>query len=168
MPLPKVWSAYDRLDAADLNADFAYLDATRYAELAYAQVVAPVTINTTTEATAVVLVSAPPITLDGATVVDIEFSTVQMGTPAIAAAATLVCLFMDGVSLGRWATVQTGTASASPFSVPLLLRYRMTPAAGVHTFSVRAYCSGGTATVQAGPAGGPGSMLPMWVRVRRP
>lgn len=166
MPLPKVWNDYDRLDAADVNADMAYLDATRYAELAYAQAVAPVTINTTTELTAVVLVTAPSVTLDGATVVDIEFSSVQMGTPAIAAAATLVCLFLDGVSLGRWATVQTGTASASPFSVPLLLRYRMTPAAGAHTFSVRAYCSGSTATAQAG-AGGAGALLPMWVRVRR-
>lgn len=27
MPLPKVWVDYDRLDAADLNADMAYLDA---------------------------------------------------------------------------------------------------------------------------------------------
>lgn len=167
MPLPKVWTAYDRLDSADINADMAYLDATRYGELAYGQTVAPVTINTTTEATAVALATAPPVTLDGATVVDVEFSCAQIGTPAIAAAATLVCLFLDGVSLGRWATVQTGTASASPFSIPLLLRYRLTPAAGVHTFSVRAYCSGGTATVQAGP-GGTGSMLPMWIRVRRP
>lgn len=26
MPLPKVWSAFDRLDAVDLNADMTYLD----------------------------------------------------------------------------------------------------------------------------------------------
>lgn len=26
MPVPKIWAAYDRLDAADLNGDFAYLD----------------------------------------------------------------------------------------------------------------------------------------------
>jgi hypothetical protein len=160
VPLPKVWNDYDRLDAADLNADMAYLDKL---ELAYVTATANVAIPGLTEAAATAILTSPAIALDGVTPIEIECQLPGLITPTAGGAPVLVYLFMDGNSLGRLAAIQT--PSAGTFLVPLHVRYRMTPANGSHVFSIRASVSAGSGTVQAGP-GGAGQIMPATLRIR--
>lgn len=141
-------------DPADVPVDLQKL-AAALDEIAYAQITVGVATAVTTEAGAAVAVAAPAVTFDGATAVIIEFFSprVQKG-----ATVCFIDLFDGSTPQGLWAT-QAGDS-------PVLLRRRLTPAAGSHTYSARFHVDGGNGTVVAG-TGGAGANMPAYIRISR-
>ena len=128
-------------------------------EMAYAEITTSVTATVVAEASAPTVVTAPAVICDGVTPIVVDFfsEAVSCGTGA----QTLLSLFMDGASLG-W----IGQVIAPGQYVPVRSTRRLTPSAGSHTFSVRAYAFIATGTVVAGP-GGVGVATPAFIRVSR-
>lgn len=130
--------------------------------LGYAEITANVTISAASEATADVIVTAPAVTFNGTTAAMVEFYGGDCRTFADAAADVEFFLYMDGATLGRLGVLQSaGTAGVIS---PVALSRRVVPAAGAHTFSMRADQSGGNGIIRAG-VGGAGNNLPVFIRV---
>lgn len=133
------------------------------ADLAYVERITNITINTITEAAPTVILTCPSITLDGATKILIE-----MRAPCIAwggsAVAGGISLWEDGVDRGRIfdGTIVGGVAGSFPFAAAR----EFTPAAGAHVYTTRGWAGGTNMIIQAG-AGGVGTPLPMFMRIRR-
>ena len=106
-----------------------------------------VNITATTDATANTIVTAPAVTFDGATPVWIEFYA-----PAVdpGSGTRIIYVLYDGSSpldrLGDATYANTNTQVVS-------LRKKLTPSAGSHTYSIRAYVTSGTGIVKAGAGG---------------
>jgi hypothetical protein len=132
-------------------------------ELAYAEFLANVSVSVTTEATAVTVVTAPATVFDGSPVL-IEFSAPGANPHNATLASLTLTLWEDGVCRGTIAIVQT--PATSYLVAPVRCARRLTPAAGSHTFAIRAHTSAGVAGVQAGP-GGPGQQLPGFIRITK-
>lgn len=136
-------------------------------EVAYVEATSPVTTTATTAATATNILSAGAVTFDGSLTL-IQFFAPNV-RPASAAGQTecFLNLWLDGVDLGIIAEVgnYTGGAGFAPSHVVKAER-RLTPSAGSHTFIVKGWEAGGTATVEAG-AGGAGVLLPMFIRITK-
>jgi hypothetical protein len=134
-------------------------------ELAYAQITTNVTVNTGSEGSANLVVSAPAITLDGTTAILVEFYAGAVIPAALANAVVHVYLSdTPGVSLGRLAMVSN--PAAANLYVPVYAARRLTPAAGNKTYQVGAYQSGGNGSIAAGP-GGTGAWGPAFIRITR-
>jgi hypothetical protein len=115
------------------------------------------TVTATTVAAADVVCTGHPITLDGVTQIEISFSTYALlkGTSYIHIGV------YDGAT-------QIGEIIHSLVTVanPGFGRMIVTPSAGVHTYSIRAYVDGGSGNVFA-QAGGSGLAVPNEMLVRR-
>lgn len=130
-------------------------------EFAYVQITSTVNVTATTEAAANSVVSAGSVTFDGSTVVMVEFFSpaVQKGTTWIRFA-----LYEDGSSIGVLTPQLTpggGTVGST-----VVLKRRITPASGAHTFAVAAWVDGGTGEV-FGASGGAGSFVPGYIRITK-
>jgi hypothetical protein len=149
-----VWSA---IAAADLP-----LAQLPGAELAYAESTVAASIVATSEATANTVVTAPAFTADGATAVLVEFYA-----PAVSMAANgvsiNVVLFQDGAAIGQ---IGHHYSPSATFVKETFGRRRLTPAAGSRTYSVRAWVNTGSGNIGGG-AGGAGTDVPIFIRVRR-
>jgi hypothetical protein len=133
-------------------------------ELAYAEITATVTVTATVEASATLVVTAPAFTADGTTPIIVQF-VCQGGAPASAVGAYVqAILFQDGASIGAMATVLNPAAAG--MQAPIHAARRFTPAAGSRTFSIRAICGSGNASIIAG-AGGSGVNNPAFIRISR-
>jgi len=135
---------------------------TKESELAYAEITASVAVTATSEAGAQTVVTAPAITVDGATSILIEFSAMQLAPPS--GQQLYLFLFDGSTSLGILTIAVPGSVAAG---WPGRVARRLTPSAGTHTYSIRASTSGGTANVIAG-AGGVGVFVPAFVRISQP
>jgi hypothetical protein len=129
-------------------------------ELDYVQITSPVSVTATTEGTANTVVTANSVTFDGSAVI-IEFFT--NGVINGANGFTNLCLFQDGSSIGILGF--TGD-SAGTDSQAVLIRRRMSPAAGAHTYSIRAFRQTANSTVAAG-AGGAATNMPAYIRITK-
>ena len=128
-------------------------------QLDYAQITAAsATISATTEATAVAILTGNSVTYDG-TKVAIEFFIPKL-TGAGAATVTWVIL-RDATVLGQ---VYYGTGSTNAGGS--LYRTFDTPAAGAHTYAIKAFVNTSNQVVQAGP-GGSGQLVPAYLRVTK-
>lgn len=134
-------------------------------ELAYTEKNTSTSITATTSAGADLVVSAPAIVFDGATVVLIEFFA-PYATPDSGAAGRSIILNIheDGSHIGYWANYQTPAAAV--MNIGVHLARRLTPSAGSHTYSARAYVSAGTGTIGGG-SGGSGQYMPTYIRILR-
>jgi len=114
-------------------------------------------ITATTVATANVICTGASLSYDGATMVEISFSTYAMlrGTTS-----TKVGVFDNGAEIGEIIHYLATVAG------PAYGRTLYTPSAGSHQFSIRAYVDGGTGSMFAGP-GGSGNPVPNEMIVRR-
>lgn len=134
------------------------------AELAYVERTTSVAIAATTEATATVVLTAPALTLDGATAILIEFFTPEAPQNTTAQEMWFV-LYGDGAAIGVLGHMKFPYAAT-----PFFGKRRITPAAGAHTYSVRAYRasagSGGSPAINAG-AGGVGQLVASYLRIAR-
>jgi len=130
-------------------------------EFGYDQITAAVTVSSTTEASGTTVIACAAHTFDGAAVIAEFFS--QNVLPAAAANALVVIgLFEGATQIGRFGLVQSPNI-ASGIQVPFYGRLRLTPSAASHTYTVTAWQSGGSGTIQAG-AGGAGANSPAFVR----
>jgi hypothetical protein len=129
-------------------------------EYAYTEFTSTVSVTATTEAGATTIVTAPAVTLDGSTIVMVEFFSPAVA-PAAGAGNFVQMVLFDGTSIGI-----AGTVSPSSGSIPVVIRRRLTPSAGAHTYSMRGYVNAGTATAVGGIGGG-GAALPGFIRVTK-
>src|SRR5262245_33328021 len=131
-------------------------------ELAYVELQSQTAVVATTEAAADVLVTAPALTFDGATKICLDTHFPTFGEHSTSQSAHLA-FFEDGVSLGKiWHSNFGDDRQAGPDG-----RRYLTPSAGTHTYSVRAWKggSGGTAPAIYAGAGGAGNYLPGFLRI---
>jgi len=128
------------------------------AELAYVERLTDVPVAGASGPAADTVLTFPAVTLDGQTVVEIEFYTFQVTTPPVATAAVVITLWDGSTDLGTIA--QPASPTANSMYVPVRVTKRFTPAAGTHTFSIRAWRTGGS-NGNIGAAGG----MPIWARI---
>jgi len=128
-------------------------------ELAYAQIVANVSLTGSGQGNATTIVTAPAVTFDGATPVYVDFFAPLFEATVVA----VLVLFEDGVALGNIAELKP--SAASNIQVPAYVRRKITPTAAAHTYSIRGYVGGGTAQIAAGNGGA--GFLPAFIRIER-
>ena len=156
-------------DPADVPADMAAL-ANRleivlpmsavFQRISHTQIVAAVTPAAVAEASSTVIVTAPAVNVIAGDVLLAEFFSPQVGTGLVAGNLVVGHLFDGATSLGNlFAVANPGSAAAG---VPVLARQYVSPAAGSHTFSIRARSTGQTGIIYAG-AGGTGAYTPAWL-----
>ena len=134
------------------------------AELAYVERTTSATGTATTEAGAETLLTLPAVTLDGQTAIDIDVS-LQLVQHTVAQAFVWPLLYDGSTLIGRFGAVYVPTANAGE---PLRGVLRLTPSAGVHNYTIRAFGStAGTWTVVAGVSGA-GSYGPSSARITAP
>jgi len=134
-------------------------------ELAYTEFTTNVSITHTTEGTADSVISAGALTFDGITPYVINFYSPRVDTPP--GTDVILVLYQDGSSIGQigWHNGFNATGGSNDSDSAMLLTRRLTPSAGSHTYSIRAYIiASGTATIYGGP-GGSGSQVPGYIRI---
>ena len=156
-------------DPADVPADIKKLadriEALSAAPLSYQEVTANTTIAGTTEPTATIVVASAAVTLDGSTAITVEFFAPRV-EPNIGVNNTVYIALFDGsTSIGNMCSIQTPAGSPGALGMPVRLERKLTPSAGAHTYSFRAYANAG-GFVYAN-VGGAGAYVPGFIRVRR-
>lgn len=135
------------------------------AEYDYIEFTAPVAISATTEATANTVVTGSAVAYDGATAIVIEFFAPYYNQGTATNAIDLV-LYDGSSSIGILSSSGADTTTAHRHG-PVYASRRLTPSAASHTYSIRAFITGGAnGNVQAG-AGGNGNWMPGFIRITR-
>ncbi len=125
-------------------------------EIDYAQRTTGLTVTATADATADTFITGAAVVYDGATTVMIEVSV-----PYGAATAALILNLYDGsTDLGRFGQINSVT------NAPMRVARRLTPSAASHTYTIKAWKSGGTASLNQG-AGGTATDLPAFMRITK-
>lgn len=142
--------------------------------LAYAEWTTDVTIASTSEATPTTVVTAPALELDGTTPVLVSCYCPSWETPSPGDNGHMVALWdaLDGADaaavtdLGLVRVVGISGDQAATLQAVYFAR-RLTPAAGSHVYSVRAWVANGTATTGVAHAGDgtAGAFVPGYVAV---
>jgi hypothetical protein len=135
--------------------------ATLPAELNYAERTTPYSAT----ATAGAVVSGSSITLDGATPIIVHFDAYAAQAPGTAGAALIFELFDGSTSLGKIAGIVQPVAG-SGVAVPIASARRLLPSSGAHTYSVKAWTTTGTGSVNAG-TGAAGADGPAALRIEQ-
>jgi len=126
-------------------------------ELDYAQFTGTVSVTGTTEGTAVAVVTGNSITYDGSRV-KVEFFAPEVTDSSVTTGYAVV--LRDSTVLGHVRTAANTTGLKAVYGVVF-----DTPASGAHIYKVQAYGSG-TYSISGG-AGGPGVLVPGFIRVTR-
>ncbi len=144
---------------ADHDISFGYQPGQ---EIGYDQITGNVNIASTTEATGTTIITCAEHLFDGAPVIA-EFFSPMIITGTVSGMEVIISLFESSTQIGRFGICQTPAAAAAFF--PWYSRYRFTPSAGRHTYTVTAFATNttGTPSVQAG-SGGTGAQMPAFVR----
>ena len=118
-------------------------------ELGYAEITSSVTISSTTAGSGTTIFSDLSFVSDGSPILVELFS--PQARPSLSADASItVSLYLDGSEQTRtWGRHRTA-AGTNGDSKPLNLSRRITPSAGSHTVSVKAYASTGSGSFGAG------------------
>jgi hypothetical protein len=138
------------------------LDINVWEPLDYAQITAPVTVSGTSEAGATTIVTGAALAYDGNTRIRIEFFSPEF-TEQTTSQESWIVLYQDGVSIGPMEHHLYDSNRHPVTSVR-----ELTPSAGTHTYSIRAYQAGSGQTVVVGAgAGGSGVLPPAFLRISR-
>jgi hypothetical protein len=150
------WHLYVKSTAVTVSTGWVALPGQ---ELDYAQITAsPAGITATTEATSEAVIGGNSVWYDGSRV------RVAFFVPKLSASASQSVTFVvyrDSTVVGQ---VFAGTVNTTLQGAGF--EFFDTPAAGAHTYAVKAFVSTGTLTVGAG-AGGSGNLVPGWLRVTK-
>lgn len=132
-------------------------------ELGYSQITSNVSVPVTAATSPTTVISDMTVVCDGGPVL-VEFFA-PIARPGTAAGNIIyINLYQDGAELDRgFAYVETPVAGSSWH--PVHLARRVTPTAGSHTFSIRAYAIGNAGQINAG-SGGTG-FSPAFLRVSK-
>lgn len=150
------WHLYVKTTAVTASTGWVALPGQ---EFDYAPITSsPAGITATTEATSETVIAGNDVYYDGSRV------KVSFSVPKLSSSGSLDVTFVvyrDAAVLGQvfGGTVNT-TLAGSEFEL------FDTPAAGAHTYQVKAFVSTGTLTVDVG-AGGSGALVPGWLRVTK-
>lgn len=132
-------------------------------EILYAQITAPVSITNAIGAQQAVI--TPGLwPYDGSPIL-IEYSSPGHLCPALVNGQLMVNLWDANTDLGFFAQSINATASGNT-TIPVRAARRLAPTAGDHQYNIRAWISGGTGTIQAGP-GGASAFSPAFLRITR-
>jgi len=135
-----------------------------FLELDFAERDTDFTTAATTEATAGTILTGAALTYDGATVVEVLLYAVAWRISVVNNSAVIV-LFEDGSAIGQVVQALNTVAAINVDSI--VAKRRLTPTAGAHTYSWRAFVIGtGTLTIEAGP-GGAGLYTPTYMQIVR-
>lgn len=135
-------------------------------ELGYSQITSSVFPATTTIPATTDVILPMTVVCDGSPVLVEFWCCYAQPASDLANRSLTISLFIDGSENQRYfAYIQTNTTGNSYRPVHLMLR--TTPSAGVHTFAIKAYVSGGTGTIGAGPGGGGANDSPAFLRVSK-
>jgi hypothetical protein len=136
-------------------------------EMAYTEFTSDVVITATTGATANTIVTASAVAFDGLTTVMVEFFSFEVYIPT--ASGYIAFILYDGSTqlgnLGFWGA--PGGGFGNDTRIPVRLARRLTPTAASHTYSVRAFQSGGSSPSVDGGAGASGQGMPGFIRITR-
>ena len=136
----------------------------RLTPLADVTVTAPVTVSATSGPTATTVATSPAVTCDGSPLW-IEYTSPHVQAPNVAGGTIFVSMWDGSTDLGLVAAIYT---PGNNIGVPVFLRRKLSPSAGSHTFTVRAYVSpSGSGTVQGGAGGAAPTYLPATLRIVR-
>lgn len=139
---------------------------TGFEELDYVEITSQANITDTAEDTATALITCNSISVDGSTVILLEFFTPYVGCPTGAVSnVTVITLFEGATEIGRLAHVRSVTTTTQN-RVPCHAAYRFTPSNGSHTYKICGFVSATTGTPHImGGSGGTGGDLPAFVRI---
>lgn len=131
-------------------------------EIGYDQITAPVSVTGTTSGTATSIIAGSAYTFDGSPVIA-EFYAPWVKTPSLAVGNfTIVSLFEGATAL---AVSQHITPAAASAYSPGTLKFRFTPSAGAHTYSIKSFVTNTTGTPQIGAGtGAAGADAPAFLR----
>ena len=132
--------------------------------LDYEEIAASVPVTSNSEAAPNNVIAVPARTYDGSTAVWIEFRASEVTPAAVAGAWVILTLWDAAVDLGRLAMIRTPAASNMDWAG--VVRVKLTPSAGSHTYSVKAWQIGGNGVVSAA-SGGAGAVFPASLCVSR-
>jgi|SRR6188472_3162402 len=146
--------ASKKIDADDLAAGIAalYPPTSHGAELDYAQITSNVTIAGASAAAATTVISGGSVSYDGSTRVIVE-AFMALVIPA-GSTTNVVTLWEDTTDMGAWAQMN---GAAFPVGT---LRWLLTPSAGSHAYTLKAWTTGASGTLYAGS-----SYAPAYLRV---
>ena len=113
-------------------------------ELGYSQIASNVTVNNATAGTGVEVIAPLTVVCDGGPVL-VEFFTTALQPSNTAGDELTVSLFQDSSEKVRYWGYATSQATNNGFR-PASLSYRVTPTAGSHTFSVKAFVTNAART----------------------
>lgn len=133
-------------------------------EIAYQEFTAAASITATSEATANTVVTAPAILFDGVTPVIIDAFSPYFNPGTTATQYMQICFYDGSTSLGTIGLTNAQVSSAD-YKTFYVAR-RLIPAAGSHTYSLRAFVNAGTGTFGVG-SGGVGNYNPGYIRIYR-
>lgn len=133
-------------------------------EVGYSQITSTVNVVSTTEASGTAIISPGALTFDGTAVIAEFFCPIANLPTAAAGNFLIVSLFEGATQITRLVAAQTPSVTAQE-GVALYGRYRFTPTAASHTYSVTAFANSttGTPAIIAGAAG-TGAYPPAFVR----
>lgn len=127
------------------------------------QIISPVNIVSTTEATGTTIISPGAITFDGTEVMVEFFAPLVLSDSAAQGDTATICLFEGATQIARIAVWNTVTTFMQ--GLPCVGKYCFTPTAGPHTYTITAFATSttGTPRVFAG-SGGTNGYAPAFVR----
>ena len=137
-------------------------------EIGYDQIVANVSVTSTTESAGTTVLSAAAHTFDGGLVL-VEFFSPSIQVGITSGDFMNICLFEGATELTRLCGVEIPATSPNFTACAGYGAYRFSPAAGPHTYTVTAYIGGTTPAggkVIAGP-GGVATQAPAFLRFTR-
>lgn len=140
-------------DPADVPADLQKL-ALALDEIGYDQITADVTVTGASDPASTMVIPGSAHTFDGAPVIA-EFFCSMVETFAAVNGLVIVSLFEGATQITRLALVNN-VATGGGLALPVCARYRFTPSAGAHTYSVKAMQVNGNGTIHAGTGGAAG------------
>jgi hypothetical protein len=136
------------------------------AEISYTQITSTVNVVSTTEATGTTILSPGSVNFDG-TAVLVEFFAPSINIGTNVNSFVVVSLFEGATQITRLVNISAAAAGTN-VGVGVVGKYRFTPTAAAHTYTVTAFCLNvaGTPAVSAGPAG-TANYPPAYVRFTR-
>lgn len=164
---PPTKASGDTLSATDWNTyikdNFTQLESRKDAD--FTTFTADVTVSSTTEASGTTIVTAGAVSCNGTDVYEIEFFSAYVSIAANASGNTLwLSLFEGSTQIGRLGVV--ANSANTQIGQPFLIKYRLTPSNGSHTYKITGHRSNANGTVSAG-SGGTGAAVPGYIRVRK-
>jgi hypothetical protein len=137
-------------------------------EIGYDQITAPVSVVSTTEATGTTIITCAAHVFDGGAVI-CEFFAPAIELPSAISTndIVVVSLFEGSTQIGRFTVCLLGDLTTGQgCRMPGTGKFRFTPTAGSHTYTVTAFCNSttGSPSVDAGAASGAGTLMPAFCR----